>query len=160
MTPFPVTRIHLSIALCMGVVGCVPDDESSYDMAADSTAISQASRAFSAAFVAGDTAALGELYTEDAVLLPAGRTVTGRDAIKRFFAPREGRTQVAHAMNSESLLLQSDLAIDMGRWSSTTQREGEEPRTASERYLLVWQRQADGSWKMTHDAWHAPRPGN
>jgi ketosteroid isomerase-like protein len=31
-------------------------------------------------------AALGELYTEDAALLPPGREIRGREAVMRYFA--------------------------------------------------------------------------
>ena len=141
------------------MTACAPADAGP-TLAEDRAAIAEASRAFSAAFVAGDTATLGALYTDDAVLLPPNRNVNGNEAIRGYFAPSAGRTQVGHTLTSESLLIDGDLAIDMGRWESTTQREGAEPRTSSERYLVVWQRQEDGSWKMSHDAWHWPQPSD
>jgi ketosteroid isomerase-like protein len=152
--------LWIGIAIPLVVSACAPAGDTSARSQEDRRAIAEASLAFSAAYVAGDTVALGALYTEDAVLMPPNRNVEGNAQIRAYFAPVEGRTQVDHELVSDRLLLDGDLAIDMGTWSSTTQREGEEPRTSSERYLVVWQRQGNGGWKMAWDAWHWPRPGN
>ena len=52
----------------------------------DSEAIAAASRAFSAAYVRNDTAALGEVYSDSAVLYPPNRELVDRAAIQRYFA--------------------------------------------------------------------------
>ena len=150
--------LRIAVALPLVVSACAPAGDTSARSEKDRRAIAEASLAFSAAYVAGDTVALGALYTEDAVLMPPNRNVEGNAQIRAYFAPVEGRTPVDHELVSDRLLFDGDLAIDMGTWSSTTQREGEEPGTSSERYLVVWQRQGDGSWKMAWDAWHWPRP--
>lgn len=117
-------------------------------------AIGAASRAFSAAYVAGDTAAVRELYTFDAVLLPPERDVRGRDAIVRYFAPAPGRETLAHSMSSDDLRVSDDSAIDVGTWRNTW-RVGEQPvREASGRYLVVWRRGSDGRWRIEYDVWH------
>jgi len=142
------------------LAACSPGEAPSPEAGADQRAIAEASRAFSAAYVAGDTAAIGALYTDDAVLMPPNRNIEGNADIRAFFAPSQNRTQVGHELVSEKLLIDGDLAIDMGTWSSTTQRDDAEPDTSSERYLVVWRRQVDGSWKIAWDAWHWPRPSN
>lgn len=128
--------------------------------AEDRAAIDAASRNFSAAFVAGDTAAIRELYTKDAVLLPPGREIHGRDAIARFFAPNPLRTQLAHAMTSEDLRIHGDMAIDSGTWSNTFRGADGEQYSASERYLVIWRRATDGAWQIEYDMWHRPAPSN
>lgn len=95
---------------------------------ADRNAVIAASRAFSAAYVRNDAAAVGQAYTQDAVLMPPGREIRG------------------------------DTAIDVGTWSSTSQRTGGQPVTAAERYLAIWVREADGAWRMQYDMWHRPAP--
>ena len=119
-------------------------------------AIADASRRFSAAMVAGLSDEVAGFYTDDAVLLPPGKVVRGREAIRDYFAPRKGRTQLGHEMKTEELAVDGGLAIDSGSWTSTW-REGQgEPQTARERYLIVWRRQANGSWKIGWDMWHRP----
>lgn len=124
--------------------------------AADSLAIVAASRAFSDAYVRNDTAALGRVYADSAVLLPPNRTVTGRAAIQRYFAWGPDYRQLAHAMRSERLTITGDVAVDVGTWTSTGQRGAAGPATSSERYLVVWAREADGQWRILYDMWHRP----
>jgi ketosteroid isomerase-like protein/catechol 2,3-dioxygenase-like lactoylglutathione lyase family enzyme len=122
----------------------------------DRAAIAAASRAFSDATVHNDSAALMRVYTQDAWLLPPNRTVRGREDIARYFRWGEGFRQLAHAMTSEDLVVDGDLAIDAGTWSSTNQNGDAPPTTLSGRYLVVWERGADGAWRMRHDMWHRP----
>ena len=128
--------------------------------AEDRAAINAASRNFSVAFVAGDTAAIRALYTEDAVLLPPGREVHGRDAIVRYFAPNPIRTQLAHAMTTEDLRIHGEVAIDAGTWSNTFRGADGEQYSASERYLVIWRRSTDGAWRIEYDMWHRPAASN
>ena len=128
------------------------------DPTADRAAIADAARAFSAAYEADDSHALGELYTEDAMLLSPNRTVVGREAIRRFF-DRDGRTtSVQHELCNRSLRLHGDTAVDVGTWYGEQRAANGAGTEVAGRYLVVWLRGADGRWRMTHDAWHRPPP--
>jgi len=121
-------------------------------------AILAASRAFSDAYVRNDPEALGRLYTTDAVLMPASRQVRGRAEAQRFFTWGARHRQLAHSMESSSLEIRGDTAVDVGTWHSTSQR-GEEPVSVSSgAYLVVWVRESDGAWRMKYDVWHRPVP--
>jgi len=124
--------------------------------AADSAAIAAASRSFSIAYVRNDTARLGQLYADSALLLPPGREIRGRAAIQRHFAWGPNYRQLAHAMQAERLTITADLAVDVGLWTSTGQRGDAASSTASGRYLVVWVRESDGSWRILYDMWHRP----
>ena len=120
-------------------------------------AIRAAGAAFSRAFEAGDTTALGGLYTEDALLLAPGDTVRGRAAIRRWFRPREGGNQFTHQLIVDDLSITGDVAVDRGRWVQAFPGEdGEAPRETSGVYLVIWRRGPDGAWRMKYDMWHAP----
>jgi len=108
--------------------------------------------------VRNDTAALGQVYSDTAVLFPPGREIRGRAAIQRYFDWSAPYRQLAHAMTPAALQIYDGVAVDVGMWSSTGQR-GENPAsTATERYLVVWVRETDGQWRILYDMWHRPTP--
>lgn len=125
--------------------------------AADSTVIAAAARAFSAAYLRNDTLALADAYADSAIAFPPGRrAVAGPAAIGHLFAWPPGYRQLAHQLTIEHLQIQGDLAVDVGTWNSTGQREGKDPVAASGRYLVTWVRGADGRWKILYDIWQPP----
>jgi ketosteroid isomerase-like protein len=126
--------------------------------AADSVTIARASQAFSAAYVTNDTAALGQVYADSAVLLPPGREIRGRAAIQRYFLWGSNYRQLEHRMEVSRLTINGNLAVDVGTWTSTGQRGDQPATTASERYLVVWVREPDGQWRILYDMWHRPAP--
>lgn len=114
-------------------------------------AILEASRAFSQAYVAGDTATLAGLYSEDALLMPPEGDLRGHDAIAEYFHAPEGRRPAAHGMDSRELRVEGGVAVDVGDWWV----ESSDGERFTERYLIVWVRQFDG-WKIAYDMWHRP----
>jgi ketosteroid isomerase-like protein len=134
------------------------DAQSTY--AADSTAIAAAARAFSAAYLRNDTLALAHAYVDSAIAFPPGRrAVAGPAAIGHLFAWPAGYRQLEHLLTIEHLQIQGDLAVDVGTWHSTGQREGKDPVAASGRYLVTWVRTSGGPWKILYDIWQPP-PAN
>jgi len=145
-----------TLSACVGL--CIPATAAAQASggARDSISIAAASRAFSAAYMRNDTAALGQIYSDSAVLLPPNREIRGRRAIQRYFAWGQNYRQIAHSMESTRLTVEGDLAVDVGTWTSTGQRGDAAPTTASERYLVIWVRESDRAWRMLYDMWHRP----
>jgi uncharacterized protein (TIGR02246 family) len=122
--------------------------------AADEAAIRAASIAWSQAAAARDLDKSMAVYTDDAVQLSAKTPLRkGKDEIRKgwvelFAVPGPGLTfaptvvQVAQA---------DDLAYEYGTYDfATTDKKG---KTADEKgkYVVVWKKQADGSWKAIVD---------
>jgi uncharacterized protein (TIGR02246 family) len=154
---------RLAVLLLLTVAGCghapsrppvaAPAAQGDADARA---AIAEASAAFSQAYVKNDMDALGKVYAEDAVLLPPGREIRGREAIQRYFAWGPNHRQIAHSMVPSELVVSGDMATDHGTWHSTSQRGDDPPTTASGQYLVVWVREPDGAWRIRYDMWHRP----
>jgi uncharacterized protein (TIGR02246 family) len=130
------------------------------DSAQAAAAIAEAGSAFSRALERGDAEGMADQYVDDATLIPpSGRMVTGREAILDFWTPRnpDFRT-LAHSLTTDRLEVSGDVAVEVGTWRQEGQLRDEAPRESAGRYLVVWRRQADGSWKMHFDGWTAPFP--
>ena len=132
------------------------DDGAEGSASAAAAAIAERSAAFSRAYLAGDTVAIRELYTADALLLPPGGFVQGADRVARYFAPGPRRENLAHAMDSEHLDVRGSTAVDVGSWSNSWRVDDGPVAEASDRYLIVWRREDDGRWRIAYDMWHRP----
>ncbi|MEM0963629.1 MAG: DUF4440 domain-containing protein [Bacteroidota bacterium] len=123
---------------------------------ADVQAIVAQARAFSAAYVAGDTEALLEVYAEDGIAAPGGRDfIRGREALREFWQARPDVSIREHRLRPNELWVSGDLAYDWGIYEGVSQREGAEPEAFRGKYLVVWQRDADGMWRMANDMWNS-----
>lgn len=99
---------------------------------------------FSAALAAQDVEAAVDAYTADArILLPGLPPVRGRDAISALFSTSlaEGPSRIS--FSTDALWDCGDIVVDVGTYVS----DGE-----TGKYVVVHERQPDGSLKMAVDA--------
>jgi uncharacterized protein (TIGR02246 family) len=120
------------------------------------TAIEAANAKFSEAFARGDAKALAAMYTSDAIAFPPdNEMIRGNEAIGEFWkATRNSGVQSA-ALTTIDVGTGADVAYEVGKISLTIQPEGKEPTTAAAKYVVVWKRQVDGSWKLHRDIWNS-----
>jgi uncharacterized protein (TIGR02246 family) len=130
--------------------------------AADTAAINKIRDAYSAAWKAGDAERLGSLVSTDVVFYPTNApAVTGRDAFvadqKKQFADA---TPNDFAIKSEEMRLAGGWAFDRGTVdiSLTPKAKGAKMMTFQSRYIVVLQRQGDGSWLLTRGIDNTPVP--
>lgn len=118
-------------------------------------AIEAANAKFSEAFARGDAKALSAMYTPDAIVFPPdSEMIRGNEAIGAFWkAARDSGVQNA-ALTIVDLGRSGDVAYEVGKVSLTVQPVGKEATTESAKYVVVWMRQPDGSWKMHRDIWN------
>lgn len=118
-------------------------------------AIESANAKFSEAFARGDAKALAAMYTSDAIAFPPdSEMIRGNEAIGEFWkVTRDSGVQSA-ALTTVDVERSGDLAYEVGRVSLTIQVAGKAPTTATAKYVVVWKRQADGSWKLHRDIWN------
>ncbi len=127
----------------------------------DKAGIAKTRTAYVAAWKAADADRLGELYTADGfVLYPNQPALAGRDAIlgyfKSFFAEF---AQEDFGLTSEELEVAGPWAFDRGtyRWKAVP-RAGGDAMEDHGKYLVILQRQPDGSWKVARDMDNSDRP--
>ncbi len=152
-------RLALALVFLLSIAAPL-SAQSPADSAQAAAAIGEAASAFSRALERGDAAGMANQYVDDATLVPPnGRMITGREAILAFWTPRnpDFRT-LAHSLTTDRLEVEGDVAVEVGTWRQEGQLRDEPARESAGRYLVVWRRQADGSWEMQFDGWTAPFP--
>ena len=119
-------------------------------------AIEAANAKFSEAFARGDAKALSAMYTSDAIVFPPDSDmIRGNGAIGDFWkATKDGGVQSA-VLTTIDVGRSGDVAYEVGKVALTIQPAGKEPTTAMAKYVVVWKRQADGSWKLHRDIWNS-----
>jgi len=123
--------------------------------AADSAAIHQLGRQFSAAYMRGDAAAMADLYTSDAVIFPErSEWITGREAITRYWTLRPGRRITRHVVTPNRIIVDGDHAYDYGTFESAGERDGIAWGPSPGKYVVVWRRDK-GGWRMQLDIWNS-----
>ncbi len=101
-------------------------------------------------------AALDDIYTKDARILPPGAPmIAGREAIKAFWG------NVIESLNATSAELASvdvmpagDGVVEIGRATLMAAPQGQPAAQMDVKYVVYW-RQEDGRWKWHVDIWNS-----
>ncbi len=107
------------------------------------------------AFAERDAEALAAMFADDGALASPGEDhVKGKDAIREVSAAMaaDPNLKVAFRANRIQVAQSGDLAYTRGNYTMTmTNPSTRKPEMSTGRYLTVWQKQADGSWKAVED---------
>ena len=118
--------------------------------------------AFSEAFARGDFETLASMYTEDAIAFPPdAEMVKGRPAIKAFWKGIHDSGVKGAKLTVMDVQSSGDLAAEVGTAVLTIKPPNQPEATQSAKYVVVWKRQKDGTWKLHRDIWNsvsAPKP--
>jgi uncharacterized protein (TIGR02246 family) len=112
-----------------------------------------------AAFGAGDAAALMKLYAADAVLLLPDQTLRGRPAIEAYQSGNFQKTRYSCKWAIDSVQSAGKQAAVLGHDTCVeSPKAGGANKTVSNRWLTVFERQADGSWLIARDTSEEVKP--
>jgi ketosteroid isomerase-like protein len=114
----------------------------------DDAAIARARADFVDALRGGDAAAASAVYADDAQLLaPSAELFAGREAIASFW--RAGLDAGIAGIELEELTLEGgdSVAWEIGRYALRLEPADGNPVVDRGKYLLVHERQEDGSWR-------------
>jgi uncharacterized protein (TIGR02246 family) len=124
-------------------------------------AIEDANAKATAAMVKGDLSAVFDAaYANDAVLLMSNLPkAVGRDAIIAAWGTMTKQAAVKSAtFRTEDVLIGGDLAVETGAYEMTLVPKKGPEVTDTGKYLTVWRKQPDGSWKVIRDAGNTNGP--
>jgi uncharacterized protein (TIGR02246 family) len=136
------------------------DAPTAAEIAAVRTAIEAANAVTVAAVNAGDATKFVTNYADDAVLMfPNAPAMRGRAEIEAGIkAMMEGATFSGMKATIEDVMLAGDLAIETGSNEMTITPKGGKAMVDKGKYITVWKRQADGSWKVVRDVTNSDLP--
>ncbi len=146
-----VLSFAVAASACVSFVACQPAAGlSDQDKAAIRKVVDDAAKIATAP--KADYSAYVQLYyTEDATVLTSNMPpVQGRQALQAFFAAFPPMS--AFKADIIDMDGRGDLAYVRGHYTLTMNPPGTPPMTDKGKYVEVWKKQADGSWKVKYDS--------
>jgi uncharacterized protein (TIGR02246 family) len=131
---------------------CAPSAGGGGSGAAD--AVREQEAGLIAAVAAEDAAATAAFYAPDAQLInPGAAPSTTPEAVRNAYAEIFNDPNGALTFSTENVIAPSsgDYAFTEGPFTITYSNAQGQPESASGRYITVWRRQDDGSWKVIRD---------
>lgn len=152
--------LFILLLVCCGPSGSPEVTEEVDTTAADTESIEQAAEQWVEAFKAADASALSALYATDAVVMPPNEeSHQGRAATQAWNEQFFGQFTVEEAeLSTDKLAVNGDWAYRVGSYEMNMKpAEGESIGDAG-KFIEIWARQADGSWKIAYDIWNSNNP--
>ena len=122
------------------------------------TAIEANTKQFVVAFNKGDAAAVANMYTMDArVLPPNAEMVEGRANIQKFWQGAITAGMKMVSLETVHVETQGNVAVEVGRYTTTIPGAGGITTTDKGKYVVVWKREG-ASWKLAVDIFNTNIP--
>jgi uncharacterized protein (TIGR02246 family) len=151
----PLLRLVANLAMAL-IAGCsnAPTPAPIDSRKADEDAIRAAGLHLAQAAQSKDLDACMSFYVDDPVLfVPGAPAVLGRDALRQAFQGFLGAQ--ALKLETSGLMIDvaqsGDLALERGSYRNTITDAKGKTTTETGKLVLVWKKQADGSWKIAAD---------
>jgi len=125
--------------------------------AADETAIRELDVKWSSAAAAKDLEGTVSYYADDASLLPPNTTIqTGKPAIHAAWTGLLGSIEsITWQPNKVEASRSGDMAYVIGVYQMNSKNPQGRPVTDHGKYVEVWKKQTDGSWKTVADIFNS-----
>ena len=162
VTLFPIV---FALACAGGSDSAQVAEKAANDPATVRQAIDQVNADFVAGFKAGDVAKLVAYYDADATVMPNGMPAAhGSAEIQKTLGEFLGAYTITDfQLTTTDVTVKEDMAIETGtsRMVIQPKQGGGQATTDVGKYVVVWKKQADGSWKLWRDIFNsdaAPAP--
>jgi ketosteroid isomerase-like protein len=98
-------------------------------------------------------------YSEDAVVMPPNAaSATTKEAIRKIWKDLLTDTNISWKTKKVEVAQSGDLAFSSGTYEVTLSDPTGTPVNDRGKYLEVWKKQPDGSWKCVADIWNSDLP--
>ncbi len=108
----------------------------------------------------GDPESSLDAYADDVVFMPPGEPgVKGKDAVRAWLGKLYDQFDVNLHYTSGDIKVSGDSAFEHYAGNATfTPKAGGDALVEKIKGIHIYHRQADGTWKITHDIWSADEP--
>jgi ketosteroid isomerase-like protein len=113
------------------------------------------------ALLKGDTAAVVGFFADSAIAMFTGKPAAhGHDAIVKLYGGHIAAKLSAVKYETRDVVVAGDYAIETGAYDMTAAppKVGAKPLHDVGKYVVVWQRQSDGSYKILRDIGNTDLP--
>ncbi len=125
------------------------------DIAQVRKAITKGNLKFGEAVRQHNGAAIGALYTDDAVILPPnGEMIRGKQAITAFWTGGLEMGIKEAVLTTVEVHGMGDLACEIGTYALKIQPAEHPVIEDSGKYVVLWKKQPNGAWKLHVDIWN------
>jgi uncharacterized protein (TIGR02246 family) len=145
-------RRSLGLLTILTLVGCAPTPDT---RAADEAAIRAAVQEWAEAARAKDADKFASFYVNDAVLMLGGAPdVVGKPSIRETIGKMMQDPNFALTFATANVVVarSGDIAYETGSYELTTSDANQQPARERGRYVVVWRKESDGTWKAAIDA--------
>jgi uncharacterized protein (TIGR02246 family) len=109
----------------------------------------------------GDAAGCAAVYTDNAKLLPSNSPMlSGKPAIQAFWQEAMNMGLRGATLTTAELEDKGDTLIDVGAYTLDLQPPGGQATKDEGKYVVIWKRQADGTWKIHVDMFNTNLPAS
>jgi len=125
-------------------------------MSAEAKALAKLDDDWSSAAATRDADRVASFYAEDAVAYPPNEPVAvGRAAAKKVWAAYFAEPSFTISWKTTHAEVTGNLGFTAGTYEDSF--KGPDGKVVDEKgkYLCVWKKQGDGTWKAIHDMWNA-----
>jgi ketosteroid isomerase-like protein len=170
------TRAFLGVPALLLMIACSPSTPANTDTGAasmaaakttstspdaDKDAVGQAHDVLEGAYRTSDCNAMVSNAASDAVIEPPNTpSATGVEGVRGWCTPMftQMKTKSLNVSN-KAMDVSGDIAVDRGDydWTLSPAKGGADVRSQG-RYITIWHRQSDGSWKWTRLIWNSSEP--
>lgn len=125
------------------------------DMDDAAKALARLDDEWSKAAATRDADKVAAFYADDAIAYPPGAPVAhGRAAAKKVWAEYFAEPSFNISWKTTHAEVSGSLGFTSGPYEATFKGADGEIIVEKGKYLCVWKKQADGSWKAIHDMWN------
>jgi ketosteroid isomerase-like protein len=149
------SRSLLAAACALAALVSVPVALSAH-IDANAQALAKLDDDWSNAAAAKDVERVASFYAEDAIAYPPNEpAAVGRAAAKKIWAAYFADPTFAISWKTLHAEVAGDLGYTSGSYEDSF--KGPDGKTVHEKgkYVCVWRKQKDGSWKALHDIWNS-----